>query len=430
MSVFETLSADAPGVRRPASSNALVAWALYDWAASPFSTVISTFVFPVYLAKQVIADEKLSTSLWGTAMGIAGLAIAMGGPVLGAVADQSGRRKPWIAGFTVLTALATAMLWFAEPGRQYTMLALVLAVVGTIAFEFAMVFYNAMLPALAEPQRMGRWSGWGWALGYAGGLACLVVILAAPRTTDFIRVGFVLVAFWFLLFSLPLFLLTPDAPRTGKPLGRAVVDGMRQLGSSIRQVRRYMHIVRFLIARMFYIDGLATVFAFGGIYAAESFGMGSGEVIAFGIALNVVGGLGAFCFAWIDDLIGGRNTILLSLLGLALPAAVILFVGSPILFWIFALLLGVFVGPVQAASRSYLARIAPSGLENEVFGLFALSGKATAFLGPLLVALLTRWSGSQRVGMSTVLIFFAAGFLLMLTVPTAKEAKEIAAAGE
>jgi UMF1 family MFS transporter len=159
------------------------------------------------------------------------------------------------------------------------------------------------------------------------------------------------------------------------------------------------------------------VYAFGGVYAAGTFNMTAEEVLLFGIALNVTAGVGAAFFAWVDDWIGSKPTILLSLVGLMVPAAFILFVRSPKMFWAFGLLFGVFVGPVQAASRSFLARVAPAPLLAEMFGLYALSGKATAFLGPLLVGWVTYLSGSQRIGMGTVSIFFVLGFLLMLTVP-------------
>ena len=228
-----------------------------------------------------------------------------------------------------------------------------------------------------------------------------------------------LTAAWYLAFCLPLFLFTPDGRGTGAPLGRAVGQAMAQLRDSLRRVREYRGIGLFLLARMLYNDGLTTMFAFGGIYAAGTFGMSPSEVIVFGIGLNVTAGLGAASFAWLDDRLGPRRTILLALAGLIAPGALILLVESKTLFWIFGLALGIFVGPVQASSRSYLARVAPAEVRGEMFGLFALSGKLTSFLGPLLVGWLTLASGSQRVGMASVVALFVLGFAGMLLVPRA-----------
>jgi len=325
------------------------------------------------------------------------------------------------------------MLWYVAPSSDYLLLALVLVFLGTIGSECAIIFYNAMLPSLVENKRMGRWSGWAWGLGYAGGLACLVIALFVFIQTDqppfgldssgaeHVRATFVLVAVWYLLFSIPLFVFTPDTPRTGLSFRKAIGRGFRQIKESISHVRKYKDIVRFLIARMIFIDGLATVFAFGGIYAAGTFDMTEREVLIFGIGLNITAGLGAAAFAWIDDWIGSKKTILISLFGLISTTILVLIVSEMIWFLVFGLTLGIFVGPVQAASRTYMARIAPDDLRNQMFGLFALSGKVTAFLGPLLVGWITYLAGSQRIGMSVLVLFFITGFLLMRTVPNVSQ---------
>jgi UMF1 family MFS transporter len=413
---------------RQRSRLGLISWALYDWANSAFPTVIQTFVFAAYFTRQVAANEAVGSMLWGTMLGVAGTFVAVGGPILGAIADQGGRRKPWIAVTSLVCIIATALLWFVKPSPDYVWLALILVGLGTLGVEFAVIFYNAMLSRLAPPRRLGRWSGWGWGVGYAGGLACLVLALVPfmladhpwfgfdQTSAEHVRVTFLIVAVWYFVFALPLFLFTPDQRGTGKGLSQATRDGLRQLRDTIREARRYGPIVRFLIARMIYINGLATLFAFGGVYAAGTFAMTERDILLFGIALNLTAGLGAFAFAWVDDWIGSKRTILLSLAGLFVPATIILLVESPAWFWALGMILGVFTGPAQAAGRTFLARIAPERLQNELFGLEALSGKATAFLGPLLVGWVTYWTGSQRLGMSTILAFFAAGFVLMLTV--------------
>ncbi len=421
---------DSPRTNSPL--RALWSWALYDWANSGFATLVQTFVFAAFFARAVAENETLGTAQWGNMMGAAGLIIGLGGPILGAVADRSGRRKPWLALFTGLCIIATGLLWFVQPDTSYVWLALLLAGVGTIGSEYSMIFYNAMLPDLASPKTIGRWSGWGWGLGYAGGLTLLVIALygfveqgawfGIPRESAMhVRAVMPLTALWYGLFCLPLFLFSPDAPSTGVPIKQSIGEAVQQLKQSLREIRNYKDIAIFLLARMLYNDGLTTMFAFGGIYAAGTFGMTPSEVIIFGIGLNVTAGLGAASFAWLDDHVGPRKTIIISLLGLTIPGAMIILVKSKTLFWIFGLALGIFVGPVQASSRSYLARVAPQEVRGEMFGLFALSGKLTSFIGPLLVGWLTLASGSQRIGMSSVIVLFVLGLVGMFFVPPALE---------
>lgn len=408
---------------------ALFSWALYDWANSAFFAVIQTFVFATYFVSSIAISDASGSAYWGNTIGAAGLVIAVFGPVLGSIADQTGRRKPWILGFSLLCILATGLLWFVAPSNEYLLLALVLIFLGTIGSEAAIIFYNAMLPTLTENERMGRWSGWAWGLGYAGGLVCLVVALFVfiqvdsppfgldTASAEHVRATFVLVAVWYLIFSIPLFISTPDLERKSVGISKAVRNGWKQLKTSVKNVRQYKPIIRFLIARMIFIDALATVFAFGGIYAAGTFDMNEQDVMIFGIGLNLTAGLGAALFAWIDDWIGSKKTILLSLGGLIITTTTVLLVTAELWFWVFGLLLGVFVGPVQAASRTYMGRIAPEKLRNQMFGLFALSGKVTAFIGPFLVGWLSYIAGSQRIGMSVIVLFFVIGLILMFGVP-------------
>lgn len=423
------MSQHTPSATASEDKRALWSWAFYDWANSAFFTIILTFVFAHYFSVSVVQDEVAGTRSWGNIVGVAGIIVAILAPVLGAIADQSGRRKPWLITFTLLCVASTAMLWSITPEQGQFWSAALWVGLGILGAEFAFIFYNAMLPDMASDERMGRWSGWGWGLGYVGGIVSLVVALYGFIEADaslfnldrdaaeHVRATFVLVAIWYLVFSLPVFFFAPDRPSTGLGMVAATRAGLRQLKDSLAQVRQYSDIVRFLIARMLYTDGLATIFTFGGIYAAGSFGMNATEVLQFAIALNVTAGLGALGFSWIDDAIGGRNTILLSLAGLGSSALAILLVDTATGFWVWGMILGIFVGPLQSASRSHLARVAPAHLQTQMFGLFAFSGKATAFAGPLLVGWVTTATGSQRWGMSTILIFLVIGFVLMLTVP-------------
>ena len=406
----------------------LIGWALYDWANSPFSTLIITFVFAVYFGRAIVGDEVEGQALWSLTISLSGIFVALVSPVLGAIADAGGPRKGWLFVFSAVCIVASALLWYAEPAPAFIIWAMIWVIVANLGFEFGIVFNNAMLPDLVPEARIGRWSGWAWGLGYAGGLGALLVALfgfvlpetpllglSKDRAEDVRMVG-PLVAAWFLAFTWPLFVFTPDRPSTGLGLGERVTRGLTSLVAVVRDVRRYGNIMRFLIARLIYADGLATLFAVGGIYAAGTFKMGFPEVLTFGIVLNGTAGLGAVGFAWVDDWLGSKRTIMLSLLGLLATALGAVVVREVFWFWVWGSALGIFVGPAQAASRSLMARLSPAELRTEFFGLYALSGKATAFVGPALVAIVTSATGSQRWGLSTVLAFFLVGLLLLVTV--------------
>ena len=414
-----------PDAPTPATKTGLAAWCFYDWANSAFPTVIVTFVFAAYFTKGVAPDEIAGTAMWGQAMGWSALIVAVLSPFLGAVADRSGRRKPWLFAWTAICVVASASLWIVSPDPGMAMTALILVALANIGFEVGMVFYNAMLPDISPSDKIGRISGWGWGLGYLGGLVCLALVLVLFVQTEpplfgldkdaaeHVRIAGPFVAVWMVVFSLPLFLRTPDRAATGVSTLAAARKGWADLVATFKAARRHAVVFRFLIARMIYTDGLNTLFAFGGIYAAGTFGMEFADLIIFGIGMNVTAGAGATAFAWLDDRWGPLRVIYVSLIALTILGAAILVVSDITWFWIIGLSLSVFVGPAQAASRSLMARIAPPSIRTEMFGLYALSGKATAFLGPMLVGALTAAAASQRVGMSAVLIFFVVGGLML-----------------
>ena len=415
------------GATAAVPKRALFAWCLYDWANSGFPTVITTYVFSAYFAKTVAATEVEGTSLWAYAISAAGLAVAFGSPILGAIADQAGRRKPWVAVFSLLCIAASFALWWVVPGAGRTAFALVVVGVGYFAFEMAIVFYNAMLPALAPPHLLGRISGWGWGLGYVGGLLCLALSLTLvmpevpplgldKATFEPVRATAVLVALWFAIFALPFFFIVPDAPATGvRPLA-AVRSGLGTLAATLGHLRRHRQVAIYLVAHMIYTDGLNTLFAIGGIYVAITFGMDFGEILVFGIAMNVSAAAGAFAFGWIDDRIGPKRTILIALVSILGIGIGLVLATTKTQLWTLAIPLGLFLGPAQSASRSLMARLAPPKMVAEFFGLFALSGKATAFLGPAVFGLVTDVTDSQRLGMATILVFIAFGALTLLPV--------------
>ncbi|MCP4316595.1 MAG: MFS transporter [Hyphomicrobiales bacterium] len=416
-------------------SSGLAAWCFYDWANSAFPTVITTFIFASYFAQAVAPTPIEGTVLWSRALTFVGLTVAFASPLLGAVADHLGPRKPWIFIFSVVCCVLTALLWFVQPASEYLFLAVGLYIAASIAYQFAIVFYDAMLPSIAPRKMLGRISGWGWATGYVGGLLCLIACLWLVQSggadtfgldvglAEPVRATSIFVGLWFAAFSLPLFLFTPDRVATGLNLAEAMGAGLHQLRGTFGLLRRNPPIARFLIAHMLYTDGLVTLFAFGGIYAAAEFGMEPADILVFGIVLNIAAGGGAAAFSWLDDAIGSKRTIILALAGLILSGLGLVLARADWLFWALAIMLGLFVGPAQAAGRSLMARLAPEGIETAMFGLYALAGKATAFIGPLILGLTVQWTGSQRVGLATVVVFLFLGCMVLLSVkePPAKQ---------
>jgi UMF1 family MFS transporter len=453
--------ADTPDARRWPPASARVAWLLFDCATQPFFTLVTTFVFAPYFASVLARDPVQGQALWGYATGAAGLLIAVGSPALGAIADAAGPRKPWIALFGALLMAGSALLWFAAPGAPHAVaIALAGFVIGTIGAEFATVFNNAMMPTLAPPERLGRLSGTGWAAGYAGGLVALALTLALlsaspetgrtlagiapilgldPAMAEGDRIVGPLTALWFAVFVLPMFLLTPDRPPGGLPLGAAAREGLAGLAGLLRGLRDQPDLARFLLANMVYSDGLVALFALGGIYAAGTFGWGTIQIGIFGILLIVSGTIGALLGGRLDDRFGPRAVIMGGVAGLLLAALGILGTTRDTVLFVIAvappppggglysgtaekayvalgLVIGFVAGPVQAASRTLLIRLSPPADIGRSFGLFALSGKVTSFVGPTLAALATSLAGSQRAGVAVVALFFAAGLALLARV--------------
>lgn len=413
---------------RYATPRQLLAWATFDWAATPFFVVVITFIFAAYFTQAVAANPVDGTAQWGWAMTIAALIIGVLAPIFGAVADAGGRRKPWLGAFVLIAAAGMVGLWEIMPHAEHVLLALILVVIANVGSEVAQTFYNSMLPELSPPEQVGRWSGLGWGLGYIAGIIGLVILLFGfvqrvppllgldPATAENVRIAGPLCAVWLLVFSLPLFLIVPDRSGAGLPLGAAVRTGLRTLGHTLLDVRRQANLARFLLARMIYQDGLNTLFAFGGIYAAGTFGMDTAQVIMFGITLNLTAGLGAFLFSAIDDRIGSKRTILIALAGLLVCGTIALLATDRTVFWIVGGALGIFVGPAGSASRTMMARLAPPEQRAEMFGIFALTGKVTAFIGPFLFGTATWLFDTQRAGMATILLMFTVGGLLLMRV--------------
>lgn len=400
---------------------------MYDFANSAFTTIIVTFVFAAYFTQEIASDKNTGTALWADAIAFSSLVIAILSPVIGAVSDRIGYRKHFLFGMTTILVAACASLYGVEPGQVGR--ALTLFIIANIAFELGIVFYNSFLPDFAPKNKIGRISGFAWAMGYIGGLLALTIVLFGFIQADppwfglsstegqNIRATNLLTAAWIFIFSLPLFFWLKDDKPGQKAGCRHLIKGTAlQLLATFRELKNYRQIIRFLFARIMYNDGLLTIFAFGGIYAAGTFNFTTDEIIMLGIVLNISAGAGSLALGYLDDLLGSKHTLLLSIAGLVLATILAVAATTKFWFWVAGITIGLFVGPNQASSRAMMARFIPMGKENEFFGFFAFSGKATAFLGPLMLGKITSLFGSQRLGVASLLIFFIAGATLLLRV--------------
>jgi UMF1 family MFS transporter len=461
ISIMTVIAPEAPiaGVKTYPPRAAVVSWIFFDWAAQPYFTLITTFVFSPYFVTHVASDPADGQAMWGFATAAAGLVIALLSPVLGAIADASGRRKPWIAGFGALLVIGSSLMWFGKPGDPSVIPALLLAYgIATIGIEFATVFNNAMMPSLVPPDKIGRLSGTGWATGYVGGILTLILVLgfmAANPDTGRTLFGFMplfgldpvthqgdritgpFTAIWFIIFVTPLFLLTPDYPPKLR-VRDALRVGLTELKGTLAELPKRKSMSAFLLANMIYTDGLVSLFAFGGIYAAGTFGWHTIQIGTFGILLAIAGTFGAWFGGKLDDTLGPKRVIAGSTVVLLSSIIAILLVDKDSIFFVevappvpggalfsgaaeraylvLGCLIGMAGGPLQAASRSLLVRMAPKDRVAQYFGLFALTGKVTSFVGPLLVGAITAITASQKAGMAVLVLFFVAGLALLSRV--------------
>ncbi len=417
------------------------AWGLWDWASAAFNAVITTFVFSVYLTSEAFGPDADTALGWSLAA--AGVLVALLAPVTGQRSDRTGRRTFWLGVNTALVVVVSASMFLVTPSVDRLWLGLLLLAGGNVFFELASVNYNAMLSEVSTPSTVGRVSGLGWGMGYLGGIVLLLVVyvglispevgwfgVTADRGLD-VRVTMLFCAAWTLLFSLPVLLTVRDdptqrtrrTPGTGGLGGRVagVGESYSRLFASVRELwRTDRNVVWFLGASAVFRDGLAGVFTFGAVLAAGSFGFTSSGVIVFGIAANVVAGLATIGFGVLDDRIGPKRVIMGSLVLMILSGLAVftLHSGGQVVFWTFGLLLAVFVGPAQSASRTFLLRVTPAGREGQIFGLYATTGRAVSFLAPALfsVAILigTRVSGARTA--SEAQYFGILGVVLVLLV--------------
>jgi MFS transporter, UMF1 family len=408
-------------------------WALWDWGSASFNAVITTFVFTVYLTStDAFGGTDFVSAQLGWWIGGAGLVIALLAPITGQRSDGSGRRKLWLAVNTYIVVVLSALMFFVEPKPGLLVLGLFLIAAGTVFFEFAAVNYNAMLHQVSTPKTIGRISGFGWAMGYFGGIVLLLILYFGfihPEVGLFgvtgadglsVRVSMLIAAAWFGLSALPLLFKVPEfrAPTTK----RERIGFLRSyaiLGRDIAKLwRESRPTLGFLVASAVFRDGLTGVFTFGGILAAGTFGFSGGDVIVFAIAANVVAGLSTLLVGSLDDRIGPKPVMVTALVGTILAAlAVFAFhEGGTVVFWTFGLIMCLFVGPAQSASRSFLSRIVPAERQGEMFGLYATTGKAATFLAPTAFALFVTLFGAQVWGVLGIALILLVGLILLLPV--------------
>ncbi len=426
-------------------------WMFFDWASQPFHTLIITFIFAPYFAASVADNPVDGQAMWGWAVGVGALLVAVMAPILGAIADQSGPRKPWVFGFSVLYVIGAFGLWWAVPGMESTTLILAAFVIGLIGVEFTTVFTNSMLPALGTKDEIGRISGSGWAMGYWGGVLALFIVLLLmvpngdsgltllgispifgldPATGEGARATGPMTAIWYVIFILPFFLWTPDVKRAPVRAG-AVKEGLRQLGATLASLPSRGSLFAYLMSSMFYRDALNGLYAFGGIYAAGVLGWGTFQLGIFGIIAAITGAVGAWIGGRADVRLGPKPVIVFCIIALILVSCLTISTGQDealfmalepgsnlptLVFFFCGGIIGAAGGSLQSASRTMLVRQAEDGRMAEAFGIYALAGKATSFIAPFLIGVMTVSFDSQRIGVTPVVGLFLVGLVLMLWV--------------
>ena len=410
-----------------------VFWCLYDFGNSAFPALVLSFVFAPYFMNHIVGDPVRGEELWGYAISASGIVIAAFSPVLGAFADRSGRRRPWLALCSVIAIVAAGALWWLAPGSGSLIAALVLVAIANAAFELGYVFYNALLPEVCRSEHTGKVSGFGWGAGYLGSLFSLLavyfVVIAPdqppfgldPEAKEHLRVSALVAAVWFAVFALPLIVAGPPERLTGEPFGQTVRLGLGDLWQTIKGLPANRPVLIYLIAHMIYIDGVNTLFVFGPLIAVGEYGFPEDDVMLLGVTIYVCGGIGAFAFGSLDDRIGAKPVVVGSLVALILATIVFLFIDGMTAFWIVAGLMSLFFGPVQASSRTLMIRLSPPEQRVKLLGLYSLAGRATAPLGPALVALAVGASDNQRTGIVVVAGFLILGLLALMLVRSPRD---------
>ncbi len=382
-----------------------------------------TFAFPLYFKNVICSGDPSGDILWGAGVSLSMLLVALISPVLGAASDYSGKRKRYLFFFTMLSVVATALLGFSGTGMAVS--AIMLFVLANMCFEGGLVFYDAYLKEITSETSIGRVSGYGFAMGYLGSLSILLLMRPllgggiVPENAFNVRSGFFITALFFLIFSLPLFLVLRDEKkRDGRAISlKLILHSIKEVKHTVRHIMSYPDLARFLLAYFFYNDAILTIIAFSSIYAQNTLGFTTGELMVFFMLVQTTAIFGSLVFGFITDRIGPKRTIVLTLMiwfGVVLLAV---FADSKELFFSAGMLAGMAMGSSQAASRSMMAKLTPREHVAEFFGFYdGTFGKSSAIVGPLVFGMVSAQASSQKVALASLLVFFGAGLLLMLRV--------------
>jgi len=399
-------------------------FALYDFANSAFTTIVITFIFATYFAKQIAPNPILGQSYWGWAIGATGVLVAIIGPILGSFADKKNYTEFFIKLFTIMCITLTALLWFSKPSEKYLLFTLIIVASANFFYELSLIFYNSILKRISDSNNLGKSSGFSFAFGYIGGILILIICIkifidndALPfglskENSENIRATSIVVAIWYLIFSIP-FLMS---------LKKKINHNIEVPSNNIKKIKDLIwdkglnNLGKFLIARMLYADGLNAIIIMGGIFAVGVFKLEIKDLLVLSILMNITAFIGAIIGGYANDRFTSKSVIIFSLLGLIFSSTIILFIKTQLLFLIFAAINGFFIGPIQSASRVFITKSIDQNNQASGFGLFALSGKLTSFIGPLLVSTITYISNSQRIGFSSAIILLLIGLFILLKV--------------
>ena len=399
-------------------------FALYDFANSAFTTIIITFIFSTYFAKQIAPNPVLGQSYWGWTIGITGVVVALIGPLLGTIADKKNYTEFFIKIFTIICISLTCLLWFSKPSEKYLIYTLFIVGLANIFYELSLIFYNSTLKKISESNNLGKSSGFSFALGYIGGIIVLIICITifidndslpfglSKENSENVRATSILVAFWYLIFSMP-FLF--NLKKTNKNEIEKKINYTKNFKELIWD-KGLNNIGKFLLARMLYADGLNAIIIMGGIFAVGVFSLEIKDLLVLSVLMNITAFIGAIVGGYANDRFSSKSVIIFSLIGLILSSSIILFLKSKIIFLFFASINGFFIGPVQSASRVFMTKSIDENNQASGFGLFALSGKLTSFIGPLLVSTITFLSNSQKIGFSSAIVLLLIGLLILIKV--------------
>lgn len=444
-------------------------WALFEWARSAYVGLIAIYVFAPYFTNTVIGNPVEGQGYWSLANTIAGFVVAILAPITGAMSDRMGRRKPWLVGIAAIMVIACSALWWVMPAGQGGLplwVTMLLIIVLAACFSCGEVFHNAMLPSIVGLDRIGKLSGLGLAINNLGALIVLASVLSlialpASNTLDWSflpdhpwfgldpakhepeRIAGPIAAVWLLVFHVPLLIWTPDIPSTGIGIRKAVGEGFRQLAQTARCARQITNVAIYLLARMLFTDGVVAIIVYAGIYVSGTFHWDVAALLLFGLTLTPAGIIGGLLGGWIDGKFGSKRGIMLSVGGALVtmivavsvtPQSILFFIpydaatADPVwsfpyfqtlpelLYIIDFILLVIFIGAIFATSRAMMARISPISMLSQFFGLYAVSGWATAFVGHGLVAIFTSTFESQRAGFASPILLLLAGLIVMFRV--------------